>query len=378
MSIFDRYLLVLFLKIFMICFISFTGLYFVIHIFTNLDELSSITTTSGQGMGQLLIGFYGPAILELFDKMAGILVLISAIFAVTWIQRKRELLAIEAAGITKARVVRPIIIAAVVILVISVANREFAIPHFKHQLGRSIQDWTAQGSVSFSSYRDSASGMMIRANRLNLADQTLEEPKFELPLRLTKYYKQVQGDQAQYLKTSNLHPAGMLIEGVHEPPNPSQISSVACDGETVIFSHQDYPWLEPDQVFIACNLDLEEIVFGRQMAKYASIYEMIVSLSKPSRRFGFGDQVAIHGRILQPVLDLTLLLLGLPLVISKPNQNIFFAAALCMAIVVTVQVTTMASHAMGAYSMIQPAVFSAWIPVLVFVPFVPITLGKLK
>ncbi len=122
MSIFDRYLLVLFLKIFMICFVSFTGLYFVIHIFTNLDELSSITTTSGQGMGQLLIGFYGPAMLELFDKMAGVLVLISAIFAVTWIQRKRELLAIEAAGITKARVVRPIIIAAVVILVISIAK----------------------------------------------------------------------------------------------------------------------------------------------------------------------------------------------------------------------------------------------------------------
>ena len=101
-------------------------------------------------------------------------------------------------------------------------------------------------------------------------------------------------------------------------------------------------------------------------------------LSKPSRRFGFGDQVQIHGRILQPVLDLTLLLLGLPLVISRPNQNLFVAAALCMVIVVMVQLTTMASHALGAYSVIQPAVYSAWIPVLVFVPFIPVTLGKLK
>lgn len=378
MSLFDRYLLVLFLKIFVICFISFTGLYFVIHVFTNLDELTFITTTTQQGMGQLLIGFYGPAMLELFDKMAGILVLISAIFAVTWIQRKRELLAIEAGGISKARVVRPIIIAAVVILVISMANRELAIPHFKHQLGRSIQDWTTQGSVSFSSYRDSASGMMIRANGLNLNEQTLVEPKFELPLRLTRYYKQVQGKHAKYLKPSNLHPAGMLVEGVHQPPNPGQIPSVARDGETVVFTHRDYPWLKTNQVFIACNLDLEQIVFGRQMAKYASIYQMIQSLGKPNRRFGFMDQVAIHGRILQPVLDLTLLLLGLPLVISKPNQNIFFAAALCMAVVLTVQMTTVASHALGAYSMIQPAVFSAWIPVLVFVPFIPITLGKLK
>lgn len=378
MSIFDRYLLLLFLKIFLICFVSFAGLYLVIHVFTNLDELSAITAASGKGMGQLLVGFYGPALIELFDKMAGILVLVSAIFAVTWIQRKRELLAIEAAGITKARVVRPIIIASTVILLFSIANRELVIPNFKHQLGRSIQDWTEQGSVSFSSYRDSASGMMIRASQLNLADQTLVDAEFELPLRLTKYYKQVEGEVARNVRATTLHPAGMLIEGVKEPANPSQISSVACDGATVIFSPRDYPWLKEDQVFIACNLNLEEIVFGRQMAKYASVYEMVQSLSKPSRRFGFGDQVQIHGRILQPVLDLTLLLLGLPLVISRPNQNLFVAAALCMVIVVMVQLTTIASHALGAYSVIQPAVFSAWIPVLVFVPFVPVALGKLK
>ncbi len=378
MSIFDRYLLILFLKIFVICFVSFTGLYFVIHMFTNLDELSAIATTKQQGMSRLLIGFYGPAVLELFDKLAGVLVLVSAIFAVTWIQRKRELLAIEASGVTKARVVRPIILAAIVILIVAFANRELAIPQFKHQLGRSIQDWSAQGSVSFSSYRDSASGMMIRGSGLNLAEQTLTEPKFELPLRLTKYYKQVQGRLAQYLDATHQHPAGMLIQGVTEPANSSKISSVAFDGQTVIFSHQDYRWLKPDQVFIACNLDLEEIVFGRQMAKYASIDEMIEAIGKPNRRFGFGDQVAIHGRILQPVLDLTLLLLGLPLVISKPNQNVFLAAAFCMVIVVGVQMTTMISHALGAYSVIQPAVLAAWIPVLVFVPFVPISLGKLK
>ena len=55
MTIFDRYLLILFSKIFMICFISFTGLYFVIHMFTNLDELSSIASTTEQGMMKLMV-----------------------------------------------------------------------------------------------------------------------------------------------------------------------------------------------------------------------------------------------------------------------------------------------------------------------------------
>lgn len=378
MTLFDRYLLRLFSKIFMICFISFTGLYFVIHMFTNLDELSAIATTTDQGMMKLMVSFYGPATLELFDNMSGVLVLTSAIFAVTWIQRKRELTAIEASGITKARVVRPIIVAAVIILIASFANRELAIPQFKHQLGRSIQDWTAQGTVPFSSHRDMASGMMIRGNQLNLSDQTLSEVTFELPLRLTQDYKQVQGRLATYCPANDQHPAGMLVDGVQKPKKFGQARSVPQVGETLVFASRDYSWLKRNQMFVACKLDLEEIAYGRQMARYSSIGEMIGTLNQPNRRFGFGDQVAIHGRILQPVLDLTLLLLGLPLVISKPNQNIFYAAASCMLIVVAVELATMVSHTLGAYSMIQPAVLSAWLPVFLFVPLVPLALGKLK
>lgn len=119
------------------------------------------------------------------------------------------------------------------------------------------------------------------------------------------------------------------------------------------------------------------MAYGENLFRYSSVPDMIASLKKPSRRFGLGDQVAIHERILKPLLEFTLLLLGLPLVISKPNQNIFIGAAACMLIIGLLELTTAASHAAGAYRMIQPAALSAWLPVIVFLPLSVFSFRKL-
>jgi len=60
------------------------------------------------GWPKLFQEFYLPRIAELFDKTAGIITLVAAIFSVSLLQRRREMTAIEAAGITKARILRPV------------------------------------------------------------------------------------------------------------------------------------------------------------------------------------------------------------------------------------------------------------------------------
>ena len=110
MTIIDRYLLFAFVKILGICFLSFAGLYIVIHLFTNLDRVGEVVEHQG-GYKVLFTEFYGPQLLDLFSRMTGFLILISGIFSITMMQRRREMTAIEAAGITKARIVRPVILA---------------------------------------------------------------------------------------------------------------------------------------------------------------------------------------------------------------------------------------------------------------------------
>ena len=46
-------------------------------------------------------------------------------------------------------------------------------------------------------------------------------------------------------------------------------------------------------------------------------------------------------------------------------------------IVVALQLTTAAVNAMGACRMIQPTSLAAWLPVLIFLPFTVVSVGKL-
>ena len=119
----DRYLLMQFLKVFVICFFSLTGLYIVIDGFSNLDDFMIYADEHGQllsVMGQ----YYAYQSLSFFDRTSGILTLIAAMFTVTWIQRHNELTALEAAGLSKGRIIKPVIVAVAAISVLAAANRE--------------------------------------------------------------------------------------------------------------------------------------------------------------------------------------------------------------------------------------------------------------
>ena len=121
MTILDRYLLFTFLRIFVVCFLSFAGLYVVIHLFSNLDELTALSKESS--WAELMWAFYWPRMAELFDKTAPIMALVSGIFSIHLMQRTSELTAIEAGGITKFRALRSVLLAGVVVIALTVVNR---------------------------------------------------------------------------------------------------------------------------------------------------------------------------------------------------------------------------------------------------------------
>ena len=110
MTIFDRYLLRTFAKVLVVSFLSLTGLYVIIDLFGNLEEFISYAEREGSLLA-VLGDYYGARVLSFFDRTSGLLALIAAIFTVTWFQRTNELTAVTAAGIPKARIVRPLIVA---------------------------------------------------------------------------------------------------------------------------------------------------------------------------------------------------------------------------------------------------------------------------
>lgn len=376
-TILDRYLLFLFLKIFLVCFCSFVGLFLVIHLFSNLDELTALAEPSG-GWPQLLSDFYVPRIAELFDKSAAVLVLISAIFAVNMMQRKRELLAIEAGGITKFRAIRPIIFAAVCIIGLTVFNREYVIPTLRHELVRTPQNWMDTGKADMIVQQDAATGIRFRGEKILLSEKKILEPVVQLPSTFGPKINRLSAKSATFSQADETHPAGIHLKQVTQPTSLAGFRSVVIDQSPVIYAPTETAWLEEDELFVVSNVSMEQAAFGNRLALYRTTPEMMAAVRQPRTWFGNNQKVGLHVRIIQPFLDLTLLLLGLPLAMSNSDRNIFVAAGVSFAVVGAVSVVTLGSQALGTYNLIEPAALSAWIPLVVFAPLVVLTVGRLR
>ena len=101
----------------------------------------------------------------------------------------------------------------------------------------------------------------------------------------------------------------------------------------MLITPHDYPWLKAGRVFRGQRGHLRAAYRRPGFRSFASTRELIRALQNSSLDFGLDIRVTIHGRFVKPILDITLLFLGLPLVVSRQSRNVFWAIGLCLAIV---------------------------------------------
>ena len=370
MQIIDRYLLRQFVQTFTICFLSLTGLYIVIDAFTHLEDFIKSAETSGQGLGALMGSYYAYQSLFFFDRTSGMLALIAGMFTITWIQRHNELTAIMAAGIPRIRVMKPVIAAAVAITIIAMANRELVIPCFRHELSRSTTDLTGDNAQELQPRYDNQTDILIRGQSTFAANQRISNPSFLMPGELDSLGNQLVAEEAFFKAAEGDRPAGYLLVGVTQPKHIATLPSLTlpASGERVVITPHDEPdWLKPNECFLVSNVTFDQLSNSIAWKEYASTLQLIGSLRNPSLDFGADMSVAIHSRILHPFLDITLLFLGMPLVLTKGNRNVFVAIGLCILVVSVFVLVTLALQHLGANYLLSPAL-AAWAPLMLFVP----------
>src|SRR5262245_38499872 len=133
MKTIDRMLLLSYLKAYLFCLVSLLSLYVVVDLFTNLEDFAHGLT----GLMPVLkrIGtYYGYKVSQIFDRLCEAIVLLAATFTVAWVQRNNELLPLLSAGVSTRRVIRPVLVGAVLMLGLGVANQELVIPKIAHFL----------------------------------------------------------------------------------------------------------------------------------------------------------------------------------------------------------------------------------------------------
>lgn len=361
MLIIDRYLLRQFVKTFVICYLSLTGLYIVYDAFTHLDEFLNYTGRS-EGLLSLMGSFYGYQSILFFELTSGLLTLVTAMFTLAWIQRHNELTALMSAGISRIRVVLPVICAAVVIALLATANRELVIPAIRHELTRQPSDLMRDHGQQLEPQYDNQTDVLIRGKAVYGNRQRIEQPDFLLPDG-----QKLVAQDAYYKTPQEGRPGGYLLVNVEQPRDLDARPSLRYGGRVVVITRRDADWLQPGQCFLLSDVSFDQLTEGSSVRKFSSTAQLISGLRNPSLGFRPDVRVAIHSRLVQPFLDVTLLFLGLPLVVSRESRNVFLAIGTCIGVVTFFLLVVIGLQYLGSVYLLDPAL-AAWAPLMLFVP----------
>ena len=363
----DRYLLRQFAQTFFICYLSLTGLFVVFDAFTNLDEILKAAREDGGLMK--VFAYYGCRALFFFDRTAGMLTLVSGMFTMTWIQRHNEMIALMAAGVSKIRIVAPMIGAGIFIAVLATVNRELFVPQVREELATTPQDLLGTKEKLLDPRRDYETDILFQGEATIRKDQRIEEPVFRLPDALSDYGTKIVAESAHYMPPSGGRPGGYLLKKVTRPDDLAQQASLTLGDHPILLTPKDYPdWLGEDECFVASNIDFEQLTGGTAWRDFSSTAQLIKGLQNPCMDFGADVRVAIHSRFVQPFLDINLLFLGMPLVLGRERRNVFIAIGLCGAIVSLFVATALTFQFLGGSYLAHYPAFAAWAPLLIFIP----------
>lgn len=378
MNLIDRYVLRQFFWTFAICFCSLTGLYFVIDAFGNLEEFGSYAEKSQSSLMRVMTEYYSYQTLSFFDRTSGILTLIAAMFTLASLQRFNELTALLAAGTSKLRIVRPLLVAGVVIALLATANRELLIPKIRDKLSRSAQNLGSKRTQPITPTFDPQTGMVFNGGGLNFKEKTILEPQVAMPRGLIATNRPLIAKVAHYEPVTAEHPDGYRLQEMVEPidlklvpsyklqvENPGQANSIT--DKTILYTPHDSPWLKDDECFVVTEMSFDEIAFPDSWKQFSSTRELIRSINNRGSDVGNGVLTTVHMRLVQPVLDSVLMLLGIPLILRGANRNIFVAIGLSIVVIASFMLVITIGQSLSSNYLINP-LLGAWLPLFIFVP----------
>ena len=243
-------------------------------------------------------------------------------------------------------------------------------PRYRHEISLHPQDPSGCKPQSIGSRYDGRTNVLLAGNSGFVDEQRIKEPHFQMPSNLYAYGGKLTADNAYYRPPEGGHPGGYRFEGVHWPKNLNTRPSLPLKGPRVLITPFDEPqWLKPDQCFLVSDVDFDQLISGGNIKQLSSTLQLIQGLRNPSLNFQSDVRVEIHARLVRPLLDMTLLFLGLPLILARESRNIFIAMGICMGLTAAFWIVVFTAQFLGSISLwpFTPPL-AAWLPLMIFVP----------
>lgn len=363
----DLYLIILYLRTFLVCFVTISGLWIIAQLLANLDELIAFGRIRGN-LPLALAEYFGPTLLIIFDRTCGLTSLLSFLFVISFLHKTNEWTAMLAAGISKARVTRSLFVLASLVILASAVTREVFIPKFSNILSKNPQDLQgAERVVPIKPTEDAEYGLLIGGKSISVQSKTIRNPIFVLFSPASAIVSQIQAQQAVYQEANADHVAGYLLSGMDEKKF-LESPSVVIEGVDYLRLPSDTPWLATDQCFLPSVVEFE-MLRGSSAKQFSSTSDLIWRARNQGDYYGDDLQLYIHQRFLQPLTDFSQLLLGLPFVLTSKRKNIVqLFLTVCLTWGLVFGVSTGLPMFIGTINLITPTVAS-WLPVILFGPY---------
>ena len=368
MRILDRYMLANFVKNYVISLMVLIGLYVVLDMVFNFDELAEVQSRTGaggvEGAMKLLRGladYYFYQCFLIFAHLSGIIPVVAAAFTLIRMQRFNELTASLAAGVPLLRSAAPIIIAAMVTQAFLVVDQEVLIPRMINKLTRKHDEMQQASAKSFAiAAMQDENNAILRASRYHAPAPTqtayMEHVDVIQRDENGNATGHVSADRAEWdargkrWKLTN----GLLVTGLRPGDKVEQ---------------------KPADVY-ASSITPDEVALYRSSGYTAMLSTpRINQLLERPKSYGTVDLLRVkHARFTQPLLNVVLLLLAVPSVLSREPGRIRFGlmqcallCGLCMTAIFLSQQLAGTPPAGGQWADRWPALM-AWIPLLIFGP----------
>lgn len=356
---FDRYLLRSFAHVFSTCFMALFGLMIVIDLLENLDDFLSRTRGSGMlGLARAITEFYAVQSIFFLDRAGPALLIISAMTVLILFQRSGELHPLLAAGIPMYRVLLPVVGAAAIVSGMLALNQELVIPRFAHA-AYAARGGGDSAAVRVESIYDNASRISIDGRNLRMAERTIEQAEFVLPApSIASDLTILKAERAVHVPASPGHAGGWKLYGVRPRYRELELTEA---GLKVI-----HPGENEDEAFVATAVTCDQLYKRGSSYALLSTRELMDRIVSPA----FGPEtvhrliVHLHGRFVQPLLNVITVLLVIPLMVRRESTGLVADSALCAVVLAAFFGVMYAGSYLGQAHLVAPDL-AAWLPVVV-------------
>lgn len=355
---FDRYLLGRLLHTFVVFFIATYGLFIVFDLFTNVDDFQE--SASGSADLAARIGEYYLYRASEFFEMAGpILIPMSVMTVLGLLQKHSETYPILAAGIPAFRLLKPLLLAAVLLNGVLVANQELVIPSIAAHLQTPRGGRTAAVQEVEPVYDYSNHLMHIDGSQVRVESRTLIDATFTLPApQLARDICILKAERAIYSPESGGRQGGWLLKNLVGAFDTELLTE---EGRTRVFASRN-----GRDAFVVSDVSFDQLYNRGRNLRYLSSAQLIERIRNPSTGIVpvRGQSLALHTRITRPVLCLLSIAISLPLVMKRESRSLILNLTICAGTLGVLYAVTQGSYALGLSGLVRPDL-AAWIPLIV-------------